>query len=269
MIDISQYKPMKTSTLMRAAALAALILAAGCAGKTNKYPLEPGKNLSVIFFDVGQGDSALIITPDLMKILVDCGEFDDAATYIKEMNITWIDILLITHPDRDHSGGCKAVMDFAEVGNLLTNENVKSDFMIELTNTTFIKAITAYDTAGRFKSENDNSVALKIGYGNISMLFMGDCESMCEKELLKTHKNELGADLLKAGHHGAKYSTTKEFLEEAMPSAAIISAGKNNKYGHPSNDTLERLKKAGTTIYRTDIEGTIIITTDGNEYSAR
>lgn len=244
-------------------AIITLILLTGCSG--NKYPIASGKNLSAVFFNAGQGDSAMIVTPDSRKILIDCGEFDDAASYLREMNITWIDLMIITHPDKDHAGGCKYVKEVAEIGMTLTNTNVESDFVLELTNTTFLEIIIAYDSNGRFNGENDNSVMLKAGYGNISFLFTGDCEWRCENELVKTH--DIDVDILKVGHHGSKHSSTPDFLEKTSPSAAVISAGKNNRYGHPANETLGRLDNTGADIHRTDVEGTIILTTDGSSYS--
>jgi competence protein ComEC len=240
-----------------------LILASGCAKES--YPYAKGKNLSVVFFDVGHGDSAMIITPDSRKILIDCGEFNDTAFYLKTMNITWIDVLIITHPDKDHEGGCNNVRKVAEIGKTLTNTNVEEDFLLDITKTAFAEVIVAYDSNGRFKGDNDNSVMLKMGYGNISFLFTGDCEWRCEEELLKTH--DIDVDILKTGHHGSKHSSTAEFLEKASPSAAIISAGRKNRYGHPHNETLERLRMVNASVYRTDINGTIIITTDGSTYS--
>ncbi len=241
-----------------------LIIASGCSN--GQYPYASGRNLSVVFFDVGQGDSAMIITPDSRKILIDCGEFNDTAFYLKTMNITFIDVMVITHPDKDHEGGCDDVAKSVEIGRVLTNSNVEGDFILDITQTAFIEVIVAYDSNGRFKGDNDNSVILKIGYGNVSFLFTGDCEWRCEKELVKTH--DIDADILKVGHHGSKHSSTPEFLAKASPSAAIISSGKDNRYGHPHNETLERLDKVNASVYWTGANGTIIITTDGNEYSA-
>lgn len=240
-----------------------IIFLAGCGNE--EYPYVKGENLSVVFFDVGQGDSALIVAPDGVKVLIDCGEFEDAALYLKEMNITWIDLLVISHPDKDHLGGCDDVQEIVEIGSVLTNENIMEDFVIELTNTTFLEAIVVYDSNGRFKGENDNSVMIKIGYGNISLLFTGDCEWKCEKELVKTQN--IDVDVLKVGHHGSKYSSTYDFLEMVSPSAAVISSGKENRYGHPTNETLKRLEHVGAEVYRTDLNGTMIFTTDGTKYA--
>lgn len=233
-----------------------MMLIFGCSQK-------PNGTLSVIFFDVGQGDSALIITPDNKTVLIDCGETEKAAESLEIMNITYIDVLIITHPDSDHAGGCGAVKEIAEINREITNKNTKKDFILDLTETAKFEIIVAYDSAGRYKKDNDNSVLLKLTYGKTKFLFTGDCEWKCENELIKTEKIDI--DILKVGHHGSKSSTTEKFLKKTTPSVAIISVGKNH-YGHPSNETIERLKKFNSEIYRTDIDGPIIIITDGNEY---
>ncbi|MBN2111586.1 MBL fold metallo-hydrolase, partial [Candidatus Woesearchaeota archaeon] len=212
----------------------ALLLSSGCG--INK----PSGNLTAIFFDVGQGDSALIITPDSRKILVDCGEYDDAARYLGIMNITKLDVLIITHPDSDHAGGCDEVRKTANVSRIITNENTKKDFKLGITKTARLDVIVAYDSHGRYKDDNDNSILLKIKYGKSSFLFTGDCGEQCENELIKTEN--IDVDVLKVGHHGSKYSSSEKFLAKTTPSIAVISVGKNS-YSHPANDTLERLGK--------------------------
>lgn len=248
-----------------------LIIAAGCTGildglNPEKYPVIEGKNLTVVFFDVGQGDSSLILTPEGKTILIDCGEHEDAAEYLEIMNITKIDALLVTHEHRDHYGGCSYVKEAVDVGIELTNENVKNDFELGITNYTFIEIITAYDTHGKFSDENDNSVSLRAVYGEVSFLFTGDCSTQCEKEMAKTQN--IRADVLQVGHHGSKHSTTEQFLEKVNPSSAVISCGAGNQYGHPDEETLGKLSDNGIVVYRTDIHGNIAMTTDGRAYSA-
>lgn len=239
-----------------------IILISGC---RSKPPILKGKNLSVIFFDVGQGDSAMIITPGNKKILIDCGEHKDTALYLQAMNITEIDVLIITHPDADHAGGCDDVKEVAAIKKTITNTDAERDSMLEIADYALLEIIVAYDSHGRFKGDNDNSVLLKAEYGKVSFLFTGDCEWRCEKELVKTEN--IDVDILKVGHHGSKYSSTSEFLKKVSPSAAVISAGRKNRYSHPANETLERLKQINARIYRTDTNGTIIITTDGSSYA--
>jgi beta-lactamase superfamily II metal-dependent hydrolase len=238
-------------------AVLVLLVFAGCSP-------QPNGILTVIFFDVGQGDSSLIITPDKKTILIDCGEFDDAARYLGIMNITYLDVLIITHPDSDHAGGCDEVRKSTGVGKTITNENTKKDFKLDITKTAKFEIIVAYDTNGRYKDDNDNSVLLKLKYGKASFLFTGDCGWKCENEIMKTEK--IDVDVLKVGHHGSKYSSSERFLEKTTPAIAIISVGKNS-YGHPTNETLERLEKVNADVYRTDMDGSIILATDGKTYS--
>jgi len=242
--------------------LLALIILTGCS--EGGYPYSPGENLSVVFFDVGQGSSTLLLIPDGRKVLIDCGEFDDAAEYLRMMNITWIDVLIITHAHSDHDGGCEAVKEVAEIGEILKNTNVDKDFVLKISDYAYLEVIVAYDSNGRFKGDNDNSVVLKVGYGNSSFLFTGDCEFRCEEELIKTQ--DIEADVLNAGHHGSKHSSIPDFLDEVGASLVVISAGKGNQYGHPNNETLERYAKIGADVHRTDLEGVIIVSTDGRNY---
>jgi competence protein ComEC len=244
---------------MKKVLIAFLILIAGCANTQSG-------TMSAVFFDVGQGDSSLLITPDSRLILIDCGKDRSAADYLKEMNITSIDVLIKTHPDNDHTGGCIYVEESVNVSRILTNKNVKEDFFLEISDSAVLKVIVAYDSRGRFRNDNDNSVLLKAKHGKISFLFAGDCGWKCESEIGRTE--DIDTDILKVGHHGSRYSSTAPFLEKASPSAAVISSGKNS-YGHPHNKTLERLESTGADVYRTDTDGTIIITTDGDGYTVQ
>src|SRR5262245_64929525 len=113
--------------------------------------------------------------------------------------------------------------------------------------------------------ENANSVVLRLSYGNFSMLFTGDAETETEDLMMKSGV-PLHVQVLKVGHHGSRYATSAGFLEAVAPEAAVISVGAENKYGHPAQQTLDRLRKAGVKVYRTDLNGDIAIVTDGNTY---
>ena len=127
-----------------------------------------------------------------------------------------------------------------------------------------LKVMVAYGESWRFSADNDNSAMLKLGYGKASFLFTGDCGLKCEDKLME--KKGISADILKVSHHGSKHSTSNEFLKKVKPKLAVISVGKNS-YGHPANETLERLNAAGIDILRTDLDGAVVITTDGESYS--
>jgi competence protein ComEC len=113
--------------------------------------------------------------------------------------------------------------------------------------------------------ENANSIVLRLSYGNFSMLFTGDAETETE-DLMMESAAPLQAQVLKVGHHGSRYATSARFLEAVAPEAAVISSGADNRYGHPARQTLDRLKKAGVKIYRTDLNGEIAIISDGNKF---
>lgn len=108
---------------------------------------------------------------------------------------------------------------------------------------------------------NNNSLAFKLKYNNFSMLFTGDIEKLAENEILKSNNN-LESTVLKVGHHGSKTSSTENFIDDVNPKIAVIGVGKNNNFGHPSEEVLKRLKNIGTKIYRTDLCGEIIIKVD-------
>ncbi len=108
---------------------------------------------------------------------------------------------------------------------------------------------------------NNNSLAFKLKYNNFSMLFTGDIEKLAENEILKSNNN-LESTVLKVGHHGSKTSSTENFIDDVNPKIAVIGVGKNNNFGHPSEEVLNRLKSIGTKIYRTDLCGEIIIKVD-------
>lgn len=116
-----------------------------------------------------------------------------------------------------------------------------------------------------FSDENDNSIVMKLTYGEFSMLFTGDCEKACEEDMLENSMN-LDADILSVGHHGSRSSTSDDFLDAVSPEAATIGVSANNQYGHPHAETIEKLEKRKIDIYRTDLNGNIVITTDGKGF---
>ena len=116
--------------------------------------------------------------------------------------------------------------------------------------------------AGEFEDNNNQSVVCKVTFGSRKFLFMGDAEKEAERALLAAG-TDLSADVLKAGHHGSRSSTTAELLEAVQPTYVLLTCGVDNSYGHPHAETVARLKEAGVTIYRSDADGTVVIATDG------
>ena len=251
-------------------------------------PQFASADLKVYFLDVGQGDSA-IITCDGETMIIDGGlpgASDTVFTYIKnELSLDHIDYMVATHPDDDHVGGLPAVYNAVNrVDYLLTpvkelEGSNRLKMLIDKANEngTIIKIPYEEDTyflggatveilhcwpeAG-LKRKNDMSICLRIDYGETSFLFMGDAEEYSEDMMIAANYL-LEADVIKISHHGSSGSSSLRFLEAVNPKYAVISCGKNNAYGHPNQDTLNTLKNKSIELYRTDLQGTIICTSDG------
>lgn len=245
--------------------------------------LKTNSNLEVYYFDVGQADSILIREND-NNILIDAGNNDDGEKLVnylkKDLNIEKFNMVVGTHPHEDHIGGLDNVIDSFDIDTILmpnatstskTFENVldsieKKDYKItvpkinEEFNYNNINIKVLY-TGTDEKDLNNTSIVLKLTYHNNKFLFMGDATSKVEKKLLN---EDIKSDVLKIGHHGSEYSTTKNFLDKVNPQYAIIEVGKNNTYKHPKEITLDKLNKKNIKIYRTDIDGTIKVVSDGN-----
>jgi competence protein ComEC len=228
---------------------------------------------TIHFVDVGQGDATLIITSSNKKILIDgggseTGNFDVGkrvlVPYLLDRKITKIDYLIFSHFDSDHCQGLFAVMNELKVKNAVVSEQIKESenyktFLklaqekqvkvlevkagnkLKVDNSTCIQFLWPKQNQLSQNPLNNNSVVCKIFYKNISILFTGDIEAIAEKEMLGIYKNELKADMLKVAHHGSITSSTEEFLNAVEPRIALIGVGANNKFGHPSDEVIERL----------------------------
>jgi len=255
------------------------------------------KNFTVNFLDVGQGDSILIRVPEGETILIDGGEsYNCMENHLIKLGVNKIDLLVLTHPHADHVGGLAGVVRDYNVGMVLDGgqphtSSLYVNFlsMIEEKDVAYKiarsgqKFLIGDDRASRQagielivlhpKDEfivgtdsdlNNNSVVIKLRYGDVSFLFTGDIEEEAEKEILSGNGN-LSCDVLKVPHHGSSSGCYVEFLKNVNPRVAVISVGKDNRYGHPANSTLKKLKELGIEIYRTDKDGTITITSDGEK----
>ena len=239
----------------------------------------------VHYIDVGQGDSALVLC-DGMSMLIDGGESSASSkvySYLKAHGVDHLDYMVATHAHSDHIGGLSGALNYATVDKAfcpVTSYDSKTfsgmtkylgQQGVEITVPTADESFrlgnavaTILGPRKTYDDPNNTSIILKIVYGETSFLFTGDAEREAEADIREAGC-DLNATVLKVGHHGSDTSTSYPFLREVMPEYAVISVGKDNSYGHPTENTLSRLRDAEVQVYRTDLQGTIICTSDGHE----
>jgi competence protein ComEC len=254
----------------------------------------PRNKLMVIAIDVGQGDSFFVNSPEGKKILIDCGNvskhFDNGERTIlpllRNLDVEKLDYVFISHLDRDHYGGFYSLERSLKIDSVY----FPKPLMHRKTDAAFIDSLKKYrvayyhkkkiylgnsvvyilnDTslsALKFNNRNDNSGLLKIVFGNNSILFTGDLSGKAEKVYDNLYSAALRSDILKVGHHGSAHSTTLEFLDNVRPQTALISVGAYNKFHHPSEEVIEKLKVRDVKIYRTDKLGALVFTSNGNNW---
>lgn len=249
---------------------------------------DNARDLEIDFFDIGQGDAIFIQTPAHQTILIDGGRDGLAAEKIATelpFGQRTIDLVIVTHPDLDHVGGIPAVLRRYRVGMLFMIDATRSlpvyQELIRLAEEQHIpiRHVTAGDMV-RFSSDvtmdilapekgatatgdlNNSSIVGKLTYNTRSFLFTGDAEFESEDRMIGTHA-PLAVDILKIGHHGSRYSSSERFLRAVHARAGVISAGARNTYGHPHPDVLRRMADQHMNAYRTDTQGTVEMTSDG------
>ncbi len=263
------------------------------------YNLNQPQSFEVVFFDIGQGDAALIKTHLGHYILIDGGEDEvildklrkEIPFYRKE-----IDLIVLSHAHSDHLGGLMHVLEDYDANNILWNgvkgesalssrwerELEEGDYDVKIAQSGqriksegfFIDILYPFENIEKesFNDLNLSSIVLRVVYNNKSFLFTGDAYQSNETELvemerycqdkrdeIKCRGMVLNSDVLKVGHHGSKTSTSRDFVERISPSIAVISSGENNRFGHPHKEVLEVLEKYGIETIRTDLEGDIKI----------
>lgn len=241
--------------------------------------------MEVHFIDVGQGDATLI-TCGGHSMLIDAGD-DSKGTaiqsYLMKQDVEKLDYLVLTHPDSDHIGGAPVIITKFDIDQVFMSDFTKD-------NSTYEKLIQALDyrrlpyetpKAGSlyslgdatvtilgpvktYDNPNDSSIVVSIRHGNNRFLFTGDSTEAAEEDLLDSG-TDLSADVYHVGHHGSRTSTSDRFFQAVSPSEAVISCGEDNAYGHPHAQTLNTFRIHGVRVYRTDEDGTIVATSDGDE----
>ncbi len=254
-----------------------------------------GPSLTVHFIDVGQGDAILFQAPDGETLLVDTGPRKKIANplpYLKEVGVTRIDHLLITHSHLDHTGGFQGIAKELPIGEFLwagyfhpTRTGEKFLAKLKELKVPFHKLkrgdkmtlgkdgavhVTVLHPPEDMKPVdhdiNNYSLVIRVSFGDIDFLLTGDAEIKAERMVLASNL-PLASEFLKVGHHGSKTATTLAFLKSVAPAFGVISCGRGNKYGHPHDITLEHLVDANVSILRTDDVGTIVVRTDGKKVS--
>lgn len=264
-------------------------------------PAPQGEELQVHVLDVGQGDSILIVAPGGKTVLVDAGVPGSGKVVVDAMRrygLNQIDLMVATHAHADHIGGADEVIRATKVLSVLDSQVPNEtrnyeDFLKAIkesgtkyigaspgqkfdlgggANLTVLAPVSPFFTKKQLRSganePNANSVVTRLDYGDFSMLLTGDAEAETEERLMKEGAN-IKAKVLKVGHHGSKYASSDEFLRAGGFESALISDGEANRYGHPSQEALDRFKALGIKIYRTDLQGEITIKTRGQGYQVQ
>ena len=256
---------------------------------------QPTGRLEIMALDVGQGDSILVRCPGGATILVDAGGFTGSrfdvgarvvAPALRTLGVLRLDVLVVTHAHRDHIGGAASILeDFSPDAVWLGGMRADHPEVRELESLAAKRGIPVLRPLGGVSihlggaeievihpgpgsrtsssSPNDTSLVLRVAHRRRAVLLTGDLEAEVENALGGITGLALQADLLKVAHHGSRTSTTTAFLERVNPSVAVISVGRTNPWGHPNKQVLDRLRELGVVVYRTDLDGAVLLSTDG------
>lgn len=250
-------------------------------------------NLTIVYLDVGQGDSTIIRMPNGKAMLIDGGEREQTQTILNtaaDLDVKGFDVVVATHPHADHIGGLIEVFNKFPVGRVLDSGQFHTtktfeDYLtaieenkipyamaqegdtIDLDPSVELRILNPPKTLpfGSHDPDqfNNNSVVVKLTYGEFTAIFPGDIEQSTEKRLASS---DIDVDVLLASHHGSRYSNTAPYLAAASPEAMIIYSGADNIYGYPHTETLERISKLEPVLFRTDVDGHIKLVANQTHY---
>ncbi|MFD3156031.1 ComEC/Rec2 family competence protein [Haloimpatiens sp. FM7330] len=272
----------------------------GCSTQTSQNLSQKSKDnpqvqnpniLKIHYIDVGQGD-CILVQINNKNMLIDAGPAQNHSkiiSYLKNQDIKKIHYFITTHPHEDHIGGASYVIDnfcieafyapkkisstktYKKMISSLRKKKLKihvakAGVSLNLGKNTICEMLSPNNS--KYEDTNNYSPIMKLAYKNKNFIFTGDAEALSEQEVL-SENYDISADVLKVGHHGSVSSTSIDFLKNVNPKIAVISCGKNNKYGHPHKETLSKLKGFNCKIYRTDLNGDILISSDGNNLKVK
>jgi len=273
---------------LRAFLLLALFAIAALASVPELFAHDKGEgSLTVAFLDVGQGDAIFVRSPTGVELLIDA---DPDASVLRELPLHMdftdrsLDAVLLTHEDKDHVGGLPDIFERYSVDTFIRTENqgdseeadTIDEYAAAVEHLIYARRGMIFDLGGgatleilfpagdpRELESNTSSIVARLVYGETEFLFTGDSPSSIESYLVSQGKEGLKSDVLKAGHHGSRTSTSPEFVAAVSPQYAVISAGPDNRYGHPHEEVVATLEEAGVKILNTAEKGAIIFKTDG------
>ncbi len=268
-------------------------------------PTLAGRDLVVSFIDVGQGDSILVETPDGKNILIDGGGIPAyrkqkykigekvVNPFLQKKKIKRLDTVILTHGHTDHMDGLSDVLaayqvaefvDTLEGGGGVTDDEYINVLQAVKTKNIkyriasagdsldfgpFLQVLVLNPPPDRFNNPNDNSLVIKITYNKISFLLTADIGQVAERKVLSEYGNTLRSTVLKIAHHGSRSSSCASFLNKVKPERAVISCGRNNSFGHPHPEVLQRLKRKSIPYLITAKKGTVTVITDGQTYRVK